>query len=170
MVRFREIRMWDVPGGMKLILSQEHFRQILAHARAEAPNEACGLLAGRDGYVTHILPATNVADNPLVGYLMDPQDQLDHFQAIEEQGLDMLGIYHSHPVSPAYPSPTDLSMAYYPEAVYAIVSLMQSDSPVLRAFRLVDNRISEVAFSVMSSGASAGRSSKLLPASTQDPL
>lgn len=147
-VRCREVRIREVRGDMELILSQAQFRQILKHARAEAPNEACGLLAGREGYVTQILPATNVAENPRVGYLMDPHDQIRYFQAIEEQGLDLLGIYHSHPVSPAYPSPTDLSMAYYPEAVYAIVSLMQSDNPILRAFHIVDGQISEVAFQI----------------------
>lgn len=136
---------------MALILSREHLNQILRHTRAEAPDEACGLLAGRNKYVTHILPATNVAENPLVGYLMDPEDQLRHFQMIENQGLDLLGIYHSHPVSPAYPSPTDLSMAYYPEAVYAIISLMRSENPDLHAFRIVNGQISEVAFRVMSS-------------------
>lgn len=136
--------MKEVRGEMGLVLSQTNFRRIVGHARAEAPNEACGLLAGREGYVTHVLPAINVAENPLVGYLMDPHDQIRHFQAIEEQGLDLLGIYHSHPVSPAYPSPTDLSMAYYPEAAYVIISLMRSDNPVLRAFRMVDGQVSEV--------------------------
>ena len=129
---------------MALILTRAQFTQILAHTRAEAPNEACGLLAGTAGRVTHVLPATNVADNPRIEYLMDPHDQLRHFRAIEEQGLELLGIYHSHPTSPAYPSPTDLAMAYYPEAVYIIVSLMRSDSPTLRAFRLVDGEVSEV--------------------------
>jgi proteasome lid subunit RPN8/RPN11 len=152
---------------MTLILSQGHFRQILEHTRAEAPNEACGLLAGRDGHVTHVLPATNIAENPLVGYLMDPHDQLDHFQAIEEHDLELLGIYHSHPVSPAYPSPTDLSMAYYPEAVYAIVSLIQSDNPVLRAFRMVDEQISEVVFTVVSPAGPDAQSSNLLPESME---
>ena len=140
-------------GNAALIMSQEHFKQILKHTRAEVPNEACGLLAGRDGHVTCVLPAKNVADGPEVEYLMDPHDQLDHFQAMEEQGLELLGIYHSHPVSPAYPSPTDLSMAYYPEAVYAIISLIQSDHPILRAFRLVDGHIMEVGCQVMSSPA-----------------
>ena len=129
---------------MTLIMSQEHFRQILDHTRAESPNEACGLLAGRDGHVMHVLPAANVAENPRVGYLMDPHDQISHFYAIEEQDLDLLGIYHSHPASSAFPSVTDLSMAYYPEAVYAIISLVQDDSPVLRAFRMVEEEISEV--------------------------
>lgn len=162
--------MREVRGEMKLILSQEHFRRILEHARAEAPNEACGLLAGRNGYVTHVLSATNVAENPLVGYLMDPHDQIRHFQAIEEQGLDLLGIYHSHPVSQAFPSPTDLSMAYYPEAVYAIVSLMQSDNPVLRAFRMVDGQVSEVTFQMLPSEATGGNASTLPRGSIEDSI
>jgi proteasome lid subunit RPN8/RPN11 len=144
---------------VKLTLSQAHFRRILEHARAEAPNEACGLLAGRDGFVIRVLPAANVAENPQVGYLMDPHDQIRHFQAIEEQGLDLLGIYHSHPVSQAFPSPTDLSMAYYPDAVYAILSLMQSDKPVLRAFRIVDGQVSEVTLQMVPSDATGGNAS-----------
>ena len=150
-----EVRLLD----MTFSLSYEHFKQILEHTRAEAPNEACGLLAGRDQYVTHVLPATNVAEDPLVGYLMDPEDQLRHFHMIEEQALDLLGIYHSHPASGAYPSPTDLSMAYYPEAVYAIVSLMQSDHPVLRAFRIVDGQVSEVKFQMVPPESKDGRAS-----------
>jgi proteasome lid subunit RPN8/RPN11 len=145
--------MKEVLRKMELILSQAHFRRILEHARAETPNEACGLLAGQEGHVAYVLPATNVADNPRVGYLMDPHDQIRHFQAIEIQGLDLLGIYHSHPFSQAYPSPTDLSMAYYPEAVYAIISLMRSDHPVLRTFRIVDGQVSEVAFQMIPSEA-----------------
>jgi proteasome lid subunit RPN8/RPN11 len=140
----------------------------MEHTRAEAPNEACGLLAGRDGYVTHVLPATNVAEDRQVRYLMDPYDQLDHFQTIEEQGLELLGIYHSHPASSAYPSPTDQSMAYYPEAVYAIVSLMYGNSPVMRAFRMIDGQVSEVAFRVVPSEATEGRSSTLPAETTKD--
>ena len=160
--------MTEVSGDMELILSQSQFRRILEHARAEAPNEACGLLTGREGYVIQVLPATNVAENPRVGYLMDPHDQIRYFQAIEEQGLDLLGIYHSHPVSPAYPSPTDLSMAYYPEAVYAIVSLMQSDNPILRAFRIVDGQISEVTFQMAPSEVATGNTSALLREANKD--
>ena len=161
MVRCREMWMREVCGEMELILSQVHFSLILEHARAEAPNEACGLLAGQDGHVARVLAATNVAENPRVGYLMDPHDQIRHFRTIEKQGLDLLGIYHSHPVSQAYPSPTDLTMAYYPEAVYAIISLMRSDHPVLRTFRIVDGQVSEVAFQMVSSEATGGNASAL---------
>lgn len=133
---------------MTLILTEVQLAQIFVHTQTEAPNEACGLLAGLDQRVVHVLPAINVAESPTVEYLMDPHDQLRHFQTIEAQGLELLGIYHSHPNSPAYPSPTDLSMAYYPEAIYGIVSLLQSENPVLRTFRISDGRISEVAFKV----------------------
>jgi proteasome lid subunit RPN8/RPN11 len=162
--------MKEVRGEMELILSQAHFSRIVEHARAEAPNEACGLLAGQGGYVTHVLPATNVAENPLVGYLMDPHDQIRHFQAIEEKGLDLLGIYHSHPVSPAYPSPTDLSMAYYPEAVYVIISLVRSDNPVLRAFRMVDGQVSEVTFQMAPSEAADDNASALPREAIEDSI
>jgi proteasome lid subunit RPN8/RPN11 len=128
------------------------------------------LLAGRDQYVTHVLPATNVAENPVVGYLMDPEDQLRHFQMIEEEALDLLGIYHSHPATGAYPSPTDLSMAYYPEAVYAIISLMQSDHPVLRAFRIVEEQVSEVTFQMVPSETTGGRASTPPREATGDSL
>jgi proteasome lid subunit RPN8/RPN11 len=140
-----------VCGDVELVLSQEHLEQILEHARTEAPNEACGLLAGRDRHVTHVLAAANVAENPQVRYLMDPHEQIHHFHMIEEQGLDLLGIYHSHPISQAYPSPTDLSMAYYPDAVYAIVSLAQNDNPDLRAFRMVDGQVLGVTVQVVPS-------------------
>jgi proteasome lid subunit RPN8/RPN11 len=145
-----------------LILTEEHLAQLLAHARAEVPNEACGLLAGdENGHVVHVLPVINVADNPAVEYLMEPHDQLRHFQSIEEEGLELLGIYHSHPYSPAYPSPTDLSMAYYPEAVYVIASLVQPESPDLRAFRIIDGQISEVGFEVMSPQVTDNQAGKL---------
>jgi proteasome lid subunit RPN8/RPN11 len=136
---------------MTLSLTQKQLKKVLAHIRAEAPNEACGLLAGKGDRVTHVLPAQNVAEDPTVEYLMDPQEQLRHFQAIEEHELKLLAIYHSHPASTAYPSPTDLSRALYPEATYVIVSLLQSDDPVLRAFRMVDNEITEVGFEVIPS-------------------
>jgi proteasome lid subunit RPN8/RPN11 len=100
--------------------------------------------------------------------MMDPHDQIRHFQAMEEQGLDLLGIYHSHPASQAYPSPTDLSMAYYPEAVYAIISLMQSRHPVLRTFRIVDGQVSEVAFQIMPSGAKNSNAPAPPPEAPQD--
>jgi proteasome lid subunit RPN8/RPN11 len=129
-------------------LTQAQLDQILEQAQAEAPHEACGLLAGREGRVTHVLPARNAAERPAVAYLVDAHDQLRHFDMMEAQGLDLLGIYHSHPHSPAYPSPTDMELAYYPEAVYLIISLMHARAPALRAFRMLEGQVHEVEFAV----------------------
>jgi proteasome lid subunit RPN8/RPN11 len=141
-----------------LVFSAAQLAQLFAHTQAAAPNEACGLLVGHNRRVTEVLPAGNIASSPRVEYLMDPHDQIRHFQVIEDQGLELLGIYHSHPSSEAYPSATDLSMAYYPEAVYAIVSLLPDVAPTLRTFRIVDGQISEVAFKVLPAVASNAKS------------
>jgi len=144
-----------------LILTEAQLSQMIAHAHAEAPNEACGLLAGIGDQVIQVLPAVNIAEDATVRYLMDPHDQLRLFQAMEEQGLELLGIYHSHPSSPAYPSPTDLSMAYYPEAAYAIVSLLSGDRPMVRAFRIRDGQIVELDLSLAPTEPDIFRSSRL---------
>lgn len=109
---------------------------MLDHLRAGLPNEACGLLAGLGNRVTHVLAADNIAARPRVEYEMDPGQQLQRFEFIEAQGLDLVGIYHSHPFSPAHPSATDLARAFYPEAVYVIVSLIDVHAPQVNGFLL----------------------------------
>lgn len=116
---------------------------IVEQARAEYPNEACGLLAGSDGGATKRFPMTNAERSPVI-YRMEPAEQLRVFREIEQEGLDLVAIYHSHTRSPAYPSATDVSLAYYPEAVYLIVSLADPQAPDLRGFRIVDGKVSEV--------------------------
>lgn len=116
---------------------------IVDQARAEYPNEACGLLAGTDGRATRCFPMTNAERSPVI-YRMEPAEQLRVFRQIEEAGLELVAIYHSHTRSPAYPSATDVSLAYYPEAVYLIVSLADPEQPDLRGFRIVDGKVSEV--------------------------
>ncbi len=116
---------------------------IIAQSRAEYPNEACGLLAGTDGAATRIYPMTNAERSPVI-YRMEPKEQLRVFNEIEEAGLDLVGIYHSHTRSVAYPSNTDVSLAYYPEAVYLIASLADTGQPDLRGFSIVDGKVQEV--------------------------
>ncbi len=117
-------------------LSRAIVDQIIAHAREGKPEEVCGILRGRDGQVLELIRARNVAQDRIHDYTVDPQTLLKQFD-FEEQGDAMVGIYHSHPVSPAYPSATDAWNAHYPESVYLIVSLERDDAPVLRAFRLL---------------------------------
>lgn len=116
---------------------------IIAQARAEHPNEACGLLAGNDGTALKHYPMTNAERSPVI-YRMEPAEQLKVFNDIDDAGLALVAIYHSHTRSPAYPSATDVSLAYYPEAVYLIVSLADADRPDLRGFKILDGKVQEV--------------------------
>jgi len=125
-----------------LHMTAEQREAIIAHARAEAPLEACGLLAGTGGQVQRLYRLANSEQSPL-SYRLDPLQQLRAFEDMEAQGWELLAIYHSHPASPAYPSPRDVDLAYYPAAVYVIVSLLDPARPVLRGFRIVEGRVSE---------------------------
>jgi len=120
---------------VELILPRALYAGIIAHAREGAPEEVCGLLAGRGSLATGLVRARNVAPNRLIDYIVDDQTLLQQF-AFEEHGEEMIAIYHSHPASPAFPSATDALRAYYPDAAYLICSLEQPQRPVLRAFHL----------------------------------
>lgn len=117
--------------------------QIIEQARADHPNETCGLIGGRDGEATHIYPTTNAERSPVL-YRIEPAEQFRVFREIDDLDLELVGIYHSHTRSPAYPSATDVAQAYYPDAVYLIVSLADADAPVLRGFNIVDGKVIEV--------------------------
>lgn len=103
-----------------LILSQEQVREMLAHLEAHLPLEACGLLAGKNNRVEKVLFVRNQAQSP-VRFVMDAQEQLRAFEWMDEHGLDLLGIFHSHPAGPETVSPTDIA-----EAAYAVVHIVCS--------------------------------------------
>jgi proteasome lid subunit RPN8/RPN11 len=135
---------------MVLHLTNEQAEEMIQHALAEHPNEACGLLAGkacpeqgrRDGRVEKVYQMTNAEHSP-VTYRLDPEEQYRAFMEIEEEGWELLAIYHSHSHSPAYPSATDLDLAFYPDCLYLIISLADRVRPVIRAFRIVEATIEE---------------------------
>jgi proteasome lid subunit RPN8/RPN11 len=112
------------------------FDTIIAHAREGKPEEVCGIVRGRAGRAFQLVNGRNVAPDPIQDFMVDPQTLLRQFD-FEEEGDSMIAIYHSHPVSPAYPSASDAWSAHYPDAVYIICSLESDDSPVMRAFRMV---------------------------------
>jgi proteasome lid subunit RPN8/RPN11 len=117
---------------------------VVEQARRDAPNETCGLIGGRDGIASGIYPLDNVDDQPRVRYMAEPHQLLHAMREIEEtRGEEVLAIYHSHPASPAFPSPTDVERAFYPEAVYIIVSLMNWEMTQVRGFRIQDARVAE---------------------------
>jgi len=116
---------------------------IFAHAKEEYPNECCGLLIGRGNEVSRVWRAVNVNRSPTT-YRVDPRELLRFFEELDVTGEDMVGIYHSHTRSPAYPSVTDVSYARgYPRAAYLIISLADRSAPVARSFRIGDGQITE---------------------------
>lgn len=108
---------------------------IVAHARDGKPEEICGVLRGRGLEAFEAVAGRNIAAERIENYEVDPQTLLLQF-AFEDGGDEMMGIYHSHPVSVAYPSATDAWNAYYPECIYFICSLEYDAAPVVRAFRM----------------------------------
>lgn len=116
--------------------------KMVAHARACLPNEACGLVGGRGEEAVVFQPCVNVLASP-TRYRIDPLEILRTLERFDREGLELVGIFHSHPATPAWPSATDVAEAYYPEAVYLIASLAQAP-PALRGFRIVDGRVTEV--------------------------
>jgi proteasome lid subunit RPN8/RPN11 len=117
--------------------------KMVAHCKAAYPNETCGILAGRDGAVEKIYEMTNIEPSP-VSYLMDPKEQFLAMKEMRTEGNRMIAIYHSHPQSPAYPSSKDVNLAFYPDAVYVIVSLIDRNKPEIRAFEIKEGNVSEV--------------------------
>ncbi|SRR5581483_1625713 len=118
--------------------------EIVEHARAEAPNECCGIVAGRDGRATRVFRARNAFESPL-RYEVHPQDLLRITTAIEEAGEEVAAIYHSHVSSPAYPSQTDVNLATnWPDPIYLICSLAEAGAPEVRAFTIRDGAVEEV--------------------------
>jgi [CysO sulfur-carrier protein]-S-L-cysteine hydrolase len=120
------------------------FDEMLEHARATHPNECCGLLAGKNDRVDRHFRMTNTHASP-VSYFMDPREQFAAFKTMRESGTDLVAIYHSHPHTQAYPSTTDVRLAYYPEVLYIIISL-ETPKPVAKGFRIVDGKITPEAF------------------------
>jgi [CysO sulfur-carrier protein]-S-L-cysteine hydrolase len=116
-------------------ISSELARQLVDQAVAELPNECCGMIAGRGGTATRVMPAANTESSPFM-YVMDPREQLRIMDAIDEGGDELLAIYHSHTRSTAYPSRTDVELAFYPDTIYLIVSISDRDAPEIRAFRI----------------------------------
>jgi [CysO sulfur-carrier protein]-S-L-cysteine hydrolase len=122
--------------------------ELIAHARVEAPNEACGLLAGElaTGLATAYHPARNADASPYV-YTAHPDDLVRIVFAIEDAGEDLLAIFHSHTHTPAVPSPTDRRQAQYPDAFYLLVTLSDPEATPaesLRAWRIRDGEATEV--------------------------
>ena len=111
----------------------------MAHARAEYSNEACALLGGVTAWSSASTPLPNAEASPTF-YVVEPKAQLRAMTEMDDLGLDLVGIFHPHVATEAFPSRTDIELAAYPDAVYLILSLADQEAPVLRAFRIRDGR------------------------------
>ncbi|MEY4226435.1 MAG: hypothetical protein RL190_1192 [Actinomycetota bacterium] len=135
--------------GAPLVLPRALRDELVAHARAGLPNEACGILGGRDGVAERFYPAVNGEPSPFF-YNIEARDLLRILQEIERDfRIDpaaedvedaVAAVYHSHVESPAFPSRTDVEIAHWPDAAYVIVSL-GSEPPDVRAFMIRDGQI-----------------------------
>jgi proteasome lid subunit RPN8/RPN11 len=122
-------------------IAPELYEQLIEHAQAEAPNECCGMIGARDGEAVRVYRATNAAASPL-RYEIDGAEQLRIYNEIEEAGLELGAIYHSHTRTEPYPSQTDISLAFYPDSLYVIVGVAGSE-PDVRAFSIRDGQVGE---------------------------
>lgn len=124
-------------------IAQSLIDEMVAHAREDLPNECCGMVGGVDGEASAVIPVVNSAASPL-RFEMDPQGQYNALKAIEDEGKEMLAIYHSHTKSAAYPSQTDVNQAVnWPDAIYLIVSLRDEDAPDVKGYWLKDLTIAD---------------------------
>jgi [CysO sulfur-carrier protein]-S-L-cysteine hydrolase len=124
-------------------ISDEVRAELVAHARADAPNECCGMIAAANGRLTTYFPAANEFKSPM-RFQLDSADQLRIMKQIEARGEEIGAIFHSHPKSEAYPSQTDVNLArWWPGVLWLICSLAGAE-PVVRGFRIDDGRIEEV--------------------------
>ena len=121
-------------------LTQAAVDDITAHAKAEYPKEACGIMAGARGVGTRVFRMRNMDASP-ISYTMDPKEQLHVMKQLRAEGLEMLAIYHSHTATPAYPSPTDVRLATYPDVSYVLVSVKDQAHPDVKSYRIVDGTI-----------------------------
>lgn len=134
---------------------------MLAHAYACHPEESCGLLAGdTQGNLTMAIATTNVLRSS-TNYTIEPREQFKAMSYAEQRGWEIVGVFHSHPHTRAYPSPTDLRLAPDPTWIYIVIGLERMDDPAIRAFRMTEGQITEQRIEV---GAS---SPTLVPASPQ---
>lgn len=122
-----------------ITITRSDYEKILAHAKSELPNEACGLIAGEvtdsGKLIRKVYLLTNI-DHSNEHFSLDPKEQLAAIKDMRANGLSPLGNWHSHPESPSRPSEEDKRLAYDSKASYLILSLMDSENPVLNSFKI----------------------------------
>ncbi len=125
-------------------IAQSLLDEMIAHAQDDVPNECCGLVGGTGDTAATVYRAENAEKSPF-RYSIAPREQLDLMNRIDEAGEEIVGIYHSHTKTAAYPSQTDINLAIgWPDSVYFIVSLENPEEPYVRAFSIKDDEVADV--------------------------
>lgn len=120
---------------------------VIKHARRDAPLEACGYLAARDGIITASYPLSNV-DKSNEHFSFDPKEQFTAMRDARSKGLDLCAVYHSHPNTPARPSDEDIRLARDPAVLYAIISLAGGKEDI-RVFKIKGQMAEQVGLEVI---------------------
>ena len=116
--------------------------EMVQHAQEEYPRECCGMLAGKDSEISKLFKIKNIAKR-LDEYELDPLEQVNAFEEIDRLSLKLLGVYHSHPNHPCYPSGLDITQAFYPETLFFIISLEDMNAFQLKAFKMCEGKVEE---------------------------
>ena len=124
-------------------ISRGVFERLLSEARINPEIECCGLLAGRDGLISTVLPAKNALQSAKT-YEIAPAELFAIFRRMRAEALEHLGIYHSHPKGENSPSSLDVERAFYPEAAYVIVNPQPAANRPIRAFRIRQGQTREI--------------------------
>jgi proteasome lid subunit RPN8/RPN11 len=131
----------------ELTFAAQAYAEMIAHAYAGYPLEACGLLVGQGNRVHRFVACTNEAESARI-YTIPPKEMLRAERQADDDGLSVIGVFHSHTHSEPYPSPTDVSQAPDPEWHYVIVSLKR-EAPESRSYRIVDGSIISVPVAIL---------------------
>lgn len=131
-----------------LKLPRAIFEQLIAAAQRAAPNEGCGILAGNSDTISQFFEMENAAASPEF-FELKPEEHFGVIKKLRTEKLEKLGIFHSHPTSPARPSAEDIKFAFDSETLYFILSMQNPDEPVLKAFQIVDGKVTEKDFKIV---------------------
>ena len=130
----------QIPNGILI--------DMVTQAKTEAPVEACGILAGKDGIVKKLYKMTNT-DHSRDHFMMAPEEQFKVAKDIRASGLELLAIYHSHPDSPARPSKEDIRLAITPDIAHVIVSVQAPAKPKVKAFKVENGIVTAIPAKIM---------------------
>jgi proteasome lid subunit RPN8/RPN11 len=118
----------------------EIYRKMIEHAKRESPLECCGILSGKGGTVKRAFELQN-AEKSSTRYSISPLEQLEVFEEMEKESLEMIAVYHSHTHTIPFPSETDVKLAFYPDISSVIISLQDERGPVVKAFQIREEAI-----------------------------